>query len=96
MSATLVVGVFPIELAERHGLAAALKRKAKRKRITPVPDRAAKLGLVLRPTPDGVRDQLSSSSPSIQDKGRRAMQRHQKVCHQPVDRAELKRGRDPA
>ena len=87
-------GCTPIELAERHGLAVALKGKAKCKHTTPVPDHAAKLGLALRPTPDGVRDQLSSSSPSIRDKGRRAMQRHQKACHQLVDRAELKRGRE--
>ena len=89
-------GCTPIELADRHGPSAALKAKTKRKRTTPVLERAAKLGLALAPTPDGVRDQLKASSPSIQAKGKHAMQRHQKACHQRVDREELKQGRDSA
>ena len=68
-------------------------RKRKR-RTTPVKDRAAKLGIDLPPTPHGIRQDLASEDVERQRKAKRRLQRHQKACHQVVDRAEKEQDYD--
>ena len=68
-------------------------RKRKR-RTTPMKDRAAKLGIGLPPTPHGTRQDLASEDVERQRKAKRRLQRHQKACHQVVDRAEKEQDYD--
>ena len=61
---------------------------SKRKRSTPVKERAVKAEVELPPTPAGLREQLTSDSPNTRKEAKRRMQRHQKACQQKVARAE--------
>ena len=70
----------------------ATKRK---RRETPVKDRAAKVNVTLPPTPDGVRDAILSDSPQTKADGKCRLQRYQKACQQKVERAERTSG-DPS
>lgn len=67
-----------------------LERPQKRVQRGPVKDRATKLALELPPTPAGVRNAAAdkSLSPQSRNAAKRALQRHQKACHQKVQRAE--------
>ena len=68
----------------------------RQRRTTPVKARAAKAGIVLPPTPAGIRDDIQADSPRTQSQGRKDLQRHQQACQQVVDRAERKQGNDEA
>ena len=77
--------------------ARALVRSQKRqRRTTPVKARAAKAGIVLPPTPAGIRDDIQADSPRTRSQGKKDLQRHQQACQQVVDRAERKQGNDEA
>ena len=67
-----------------------LERPQKRVQRGPVKDRATELALELPPTPAGVRKAAAdkSLSPQSRNTAKRALQRHQKACHQKVQRAE--------
>ena len=65
-----------------------LQSSSKRKRSTPVKERAVKADVELPPTPAGLREQLTSDSPNTRKEAKRRMQRHQKACQQKVARAE--------
>lgn len=65
-----------------------VESSSKRKRRTPVKERAVKAEVELPPTPAGLREQLSSDSPNTRKEAKRLMQRHQKACQQKVARAE--------
>ena len=85
-----------LDVAQLHGdgaivqlLGGGTKRK---RRETPVKDRAAKVDVTLPPTPDGVRDAILSDSPRVKADGKRRLQRHQKACQQKVERVEKLNG----
>ena len=86
----------PLELAEQSNHTAVLELihstggSKRPRRQTPVKDRAVKVGLELPPTPAGVREAIEHGSPSKQREAKRKLQRHQKGCHQKVDRAEAR------
>ena len=60
----------------------------RKRRTTPVKARAAKLGIDLPPTPTKIREDLESEDVELKKEAKRLLQRHQKACHQVVDRAE--------
>ena len=67
-----------------------IERPQKRVQRGPVKDRATKLAVELPPTPVGVRKAAAnkSLSPETRKTAKWALQRHQKACHQKVQRAE--------
>ena len=65
------------------------------RRTTPVKQRAAKMGVDLPPTPSGIREALATGDKERKQDARRQLQRHQKACHQKVDRAETAAAGNP-
>ena len=97
-----MTGSTPPESAARHMddseeivgvLNSACSTKRKR-RGTPVKERAVKAGVSLPPTPDGIRAPLADESPATNKKRLRQLQRHQTACRQLVDRAEKRADED--
>jgi hypothetical protein len=85
----------PFEIAEdgvlSDELVALLSCHKKRKRRgTPVKQRAANAGVTLPPTPEGIRAGVEDSSPGKRKQSKGLLQRHQKACQQLVDRREMK------
>jgi len=70
----------------------------RQRRITPVKERAAKIGIALPPTPTGLRDRVADGDVVIEDlvHARKELQRHQKSCQQRVDRAEMQQAKGSA
>ena len=90
------IGKAPLEVARERGLDMqwidSLVSSGKRpRRTTPVKQRAAKIGVELPPTPSGIREALADGDDDRKRKARRLLQRHQKACHQKVDRVEKER-----
>ena len=75
------------QFAERIRRRLSCKRE---RRATPVKERAVKVGVVLPPTPSGVREATKSGTPVAQREARRKLQRHQQACQQRVASAEEK------
>ena len=75
-----------LEVAQLHSDGAVVRLldggTKRKRRETPVKDRAAKVDVILPPTPDGVRDAVLSDSPRVKADGKRRLQRHQKACQQ--------------
>ena len=57
-------------------------------RGTPVKERAINAGVTLPPTPPSTRPTIRDGSPGSKKLARKQLQRHQKSCHQRVERAE--------
>lgn len=95
--------ISPLDL---HPVGGTVSKPKRRRRSTPVKERAAKVGVVLPPTPTGLRDRLhhlgstghcdGSCELAEWNEGRRKMQRHQKACQQKVERAEMLQAKESA
>ena len=91
-------GLAPLQIANLQGLGDIIplltEKKKRRLRKTPMKTRAENVGVVLAPTPAGLRDAVESSSPATRSKARHGLQRHHKSCEQKVARAELMQSSD--
>ena len=91
-------GLAPLQIANLQGLGDIIplltEKKKRRLRKTPMKTRAENVGVVLAPTPAGLRDAVESSSPATRSKARHNLQRHHKSCEQKVARAELMQSSD--